>query len=1018
LTLASCQGLLYSYQLPAPTNGTRPTPSPAETAGRQLLNRLLNGPVNDLEPAPVAAVPVVDADLNAGQREAVTRALSTPDVCLIQGLPGTGKSRVITEIVTQAAAQGLRVLLLAPGAAAIDQVLQAAGSRDTVCALRCLGRDESAGALPPAIRALTFPERVRRLSEQTLRQVRSTLADEEERCRRCRQDEAVWPRLEDLAGQQRRLGEETAAVARERTACPAQVELEAAGRADAEANRQADTATQQPDGTPGEVSPGRSFAAALALATRTHQETLARLDASRAEAQRRMAERRRELDERAPELEALRPLAEAKEKGRAWTFAWWRATFRGKVIARLAALEDQQKETRLALAGLEDEIRGLEEERTAAESAFRAERSSLIGAEIARRQAELDGRQAALRREQEELQGRWQVACRELAGGTPPADPMTPDAVQAAREAWRQQLAQEEQRLAFTREWAGYLQEAAGTLAARFPGYVNLVGATVAGLAGDPHFGAQATAAVPFDLLVVDEAEQVTEAEFLKVARRARRWILVGEPAWEAGNTRGRAEGAKPGAPIPPRGRLATSLFHKIWRHLHGDPRRLPYAWVREGDRLCCRLRPLAEEQRQRLETEHVVDFPEIELRILVVPRVQPLLAEVVFPPSMSIQAAKEYIYKELEELPVQAAGHSLRWVEEDGRLVLDLADAHPAGGTWVSLEPGVRELVAGPAGAEGGWLTCRLEFDPAAGWLQPRAEDWVRRYLGLRDTGRTIHLDVPQRMRSSLAAFLADLLFEGGYRIATGVETAAPRTPGRAAPVEFVCVPGAAAASPPRRPESRHRARGNGARVAAPPAPRTARGGAGLELDLASPRHVDRLPSELRPGLPGQGFVNYLEAQAVVRALEDLVAEGGPNPSALVLALYPAQAELIRRLIRQSPCLGAAARLDVDVPSACRHREAAVVLVSLTRSHSHRAVSYGDGPQALALALTRAQARLILFGDPGTLARRSQWQGALDHLDEAAADRERQLVARLLGYLQGQGRHPEAFHLHEGSGA
>ena len=133
------------------------------------------------------------------------------------------------------------------------------------------------------------------------------------------------------------------------------------------------------------------------------------------------------------------------------------------------------------------------------------------------------------------------------------------------------------------------------------------------------------------------------------------------------------------------------------------------------------------------------------------------------------------------------------------------------------------------------------------------------------------------------------------------------------------------------------------------------------------------------------------------------------------VIALYPAQAELIRSLVRRNTTL-ASANLDlrIDVPAAFREHESDIVLVSLTRSHSHRAVAFGEGPQALTLALTRARGKLILVGDAGTLARRSQWEGAVDHLDEAAAARERALIARLLRYLHGEGAHPRVFHLHE----
>jgi hypothetical protein len=78
------------------------------------------------------------------------------------------------------------------------------------------------------------------------------------------------------------------------------------------------------------------------------------------------------------------------------------------------------------------------------------------------------------------------------------------------------------------------------------------------------------------------------------------------------------------------------------------------------------------------------------------------------------------------------------------------------------------------------------------------------------------------------------------------------------------------------------------------------------------------------------------------------------------------------------------------------------VVLVSLTRSHGHRAVAFSDSADELVLALTRARSRLVVFADAGTLARRLQWQGALDGLDAQAAERERALLARLVEHCPG----------------
>jgi hypothetical protein len=133
------------------------------------------------------------------------------------------------------------------------------------------------------------------------------------------------------------------------------------------------------------------------------------------------------------------------------------------------------------------------------------------------------------------------------------------------------------------------------------------------------------------------------------------------------------------------------------------------------------------------------------------------------------------------------------------------------------------------------------------------------------------------------------------------------------------------------------------------------------------------------------------------------------------VMALYPAQAELIRLLAAQSPTLTAAPLVvEVGTPDAFRQRECFTALIGLTRSHSHRAVPFGDDPSLLPTGLTRAASRVILFGDPGTMARRCQWNGAVDHLDETAGERERGLITRLMAYIHGHGPHPSAFGLDE----
>jgi hypothetical protein len=250
---------------------------------------------------------------------------------------------------------------------------------------------------------------------------------------------------------------------------------------------------------------------------------------------------------------------------------------------------------------------------------------------------------------------------------------------------------------------------------------------------------------------------------------------------------------------------------------------------------------------------------------------------------------------------------------------------------------------------------------------------------LQLLDRERSVFLQVPHRMVRPLAEVVGPLLFPEAFLCKVLEPPPAAETP-----FEFVAVPALRRAEWPRE-------------------------GAGLEQDLSAGRHGDRVPSELRAELPRKGLVNFLEAQALIRRLErwaqtpaELGANGSGTPSVLVLALYEAQAEMLRRLTARSPILQARKfALEISVPGQACHRECDVLVLSLTRSHAHRCVPYGEDSADLAMALTRARRRVLVFGDLGTLFKRTQWQGALDHLDAPAAHVEGVHLSRLLQRVQ-----------------
>jgi hypothetical protein len=1004
LSLAARQGVVYAHQLPTPTNGTR------IPLARPLLPQILAGHLDALEPLRAETVEIGDPELDLIQREAVARALQTPDICLIQGLPGTGKSRVVAEILTRAAARGERVLFLAPSAAALDRVLEMIAGRPEIFAVRCLEREETSASLPPCVRDLTFEEQARRLTAQTMEGARRQGTEAEQSLARIGQEERVWTDLDELARRRERLDEQCHELATRRERLPVEVNEEA---------------TQFQNAVAGSVG------AAVAELARARDEAFADLDHRLADLRQQQEGRCKELATLAEQMDLLRLPVEAKREGRWWTKAWWQATVHGYNAGRWEELDNQRQQAQSCFDALESESASLSRERDQAAQRFETEREHLLHAEVNRRLGALDAQDKALQEQLADLERVGHHLSARLAPDSTAPVEMTTEAVRKARALWTGRLEQARGRVTLARQWMSYLEQEKTKLAARLQDYINLVAGLTTSLAADPYFGDRATSGtggpITFDLLVLEEADQSTESEFLNVARRAGRWVLVGEPAWEDGKD---GDSDKTGTPrrsvttagVLPLGR--ATVFHRLWQVLHCDPRRLPYTWFQENGRLACRLRPVAPEQRHGLETEQVADFPDIELRILTVPRGQPELAEIVFPPSMPLDRAKQYIFQELQELAVRPSHHSLRWVEEPDRLVLRLSAAQLPHDQAVTLEPGVCETLGpvtpsanGAPAAVVGWQTCCLEFDRSAGWHRHRAEEWIRHHLGLRDLGRTVRLDTVRRMDPNLADFVWSLLGHGAERPATGPLVAAMSS-GRSA-VEFIPVPPLATTR-----DSKGREPARGGRVASSPQ-LSRKGGAGLELDLNDPRQRERLPPEYRNEAFSRGIVNYPEAQAIVGALTELVGPANilvldgatVRPTIAVLALYAGQADLIRRMIQQVPSL-AALDLVVDVPTALRQREAEIVLVSLTRSHTHRAVAYGETSQSLVLALTRARSKLLLFGDPGTLARRSQWEGPLEQLDDAAAARERNLITHLVHYLEGHGPYPRAFHLRQGIGS
>jgi len=103
--------------------------------------------------------------LNPAQLEAFQRALIIPDLLLVWGPPGTGKSRTITEIARQYSKQGRRVLITAGTNKAVDNVLEQFLTDEHLMVVR-FGHEDR---ILESVRArLTIDEQTREMKQQIL----------------------------------------------------------------------------------------------------------------------------------------------------------------------------------------------------------------------------------------------------------------------------------------------------------------------------------------------------------------------------------------------------------------------------------------------------------------------------------------------------------------------------------------------------------------------------------------------------------------------------------------------------------------------------------------------------------------------------------------------------------------------------------------------------------------------------------------------------------------------------------
>ena len=102
------------------------TAAAAASGGRGGLVDILFGAREPRDPPSVlhSGLALLNAGLDASQQEAVRFGLAAPELALIHGPPGTGKTTALVELIAQCAARGERVLACAASNIAVDNLLE------------------------------------------------------------------------------------------------------------------------------------------------------------------------------------------------------------------------------------------------------------------------------------------------------------------------------------------------------------------------------------------------------------------------------------------------------------------------------------------------------------------------------------------------------------------------------------------------------------------------------------------------------------------------------------------------------------------------------------------------------------------------------------------------------------------------------------------------------------------------------------------------------------------------------
>lgn len=113
-------------------------------------------------------------------------------------------------------------------------------------------------------------------------------------------------------------------------------------------------------------------------------------------------------------------------------------------------------------------------------------------------------------------------------------------------------------------------------------------------------------------------------------------------------------------------------------------------------------------------------------------------------------------------------------------------------------------------------------------------------------------------------------------------------------------------------------------------------------------------------PEPDGESRMNPLEAELVVKKVNELLVQGVAAEQVAVISPYSAQVKLLRQKLNQT--------LEIDSVDGFQGREKDVIVVSLVRSNPEGEVGFLADTRRMNVALTRAKRKLVVIGDSATI--------------------------------------------------